>query len=77
MSQPQEQPKESTTYQRIGSRVREARLKSQHSSQEALALASGFSVDTISRVENGHGSHITTLQTLADALGVTMASLFE
>ena len=75
MSQPQEQAPELTAPQRRGKKLREARER-QGMTQADLAEKSGLSTDTIGRVEGGHNPTGTTLETLADALGVSMATLF-
>lgn len=60
----------------IGRQVRELR-KRQRMTGSDLATASGLSVGTLSKIENGHISpSLTTLQVLANALRVPFVQLF-
>lgn len=62
---------------RLGRRLRELRIRNGFSLR-ALAERSGLNVNTLSLVENGRSSpSVSTLQQLALALGVPIATFFE
>ncbi len=61
----------------VGQRLREIRLE-KGLSIKALAEASGLAVNTLSLIENQKSSpSVNTLEQLAQALGISLASLFE
>lgn len=61
----------------VGERVRELR-KRRKWSQEQLAGPAKISVSMLSQIENGKkGASVSTLQSLADALGVSLSELFR
>ena len=63
--------------QRVGQRVRVLR-ESKGLSQEKLANDAGIPINQIGRIERGEiNTTISTLNTLADALGMTMSELLE
>jgi transcriptional regulator with XRE-family HTH domain len=61
----------------VGQRLREIRLE-KGLSIKALAEASGLAVNTLSLIENQKSSpSVNTLEQLAQAMGIPLASLFE
>ncbi len=61
----------------VGARVRELRKKYRHS-LKSLAELTGLNINTLSLLENGRISpSVSTLQRLAQAMDVTIASFFE
>ena len=61
----------------IGNTIRRARTKRGLSIHQ-LAKSAGISVSMLSRIENGHTSaSLSTLNSLANALGISLANLFH
>jgi len=71
------EPKENNLEQAIGHEVRTLR-KALGLTVSDIAAATGLSVGMMSKIENGNTSpSLTTLQTLARALGVPVTALFQ